>query len=443
MTGDWGSDLSQERTDDSLIAAERGTVGGMMLDGRVVAEVKSVVRPADFMDYRYEAICEVAFDLHQKGKPVDVITVGTRMRILGKFTGTFSESLLHELTTETPSARNAAYYGGIVAGGAARRRLRTAGLSLIGAADDPAVDILSAIDSGRGLLDDAIPGELGAATVGENIDNWRAQFGKGGVEVTRTPWPDLDALIHGWKPGRMVVVGARPAVGKTVVGVQVAMVAAQYGDVVYFTGEMDQNEITTRLFCAAGGIRLNAYEKDNATELEKAREEQVRPMVESLGLYVNDHATTWDEIETYSWDIHRRGRLKMIVIDYIGLYGMAGKYESRQQEMAAMSRRAKQLSKRLKITVVLLSQLGRAAVTSGAEKPPTMDTLRESGALEQDADLVILLHQKQEKDNYTKQWKNSGILSLRVEKQRNGPTGIVETRFEGAHARATHMMHAR
>lgn len=436
------STLAFDRTDDSLIGAERATIGAMLLDGRRVPDVKSTVRPGDFYDVRYEAICETIFEMYQKGKPVDVISIGTRMRVKDRFKG-FTEVLLHELAGEVPTASNAGYYAGIVAGGATRRRLRAAGLGLIDAADDPAVDILHAVENGRTLLDDALPGELEQKRIGEFSGEFLDGLRDTTVDVVRTPYPDLDALIHGWKPGRLVVIGARPAVGKSVVGVQCAAVAAQYGDVLLFTGEMDKSEVLGRLYASIGGIPLGVIERKEIHNFED-RFAQTRAVVDNLGLHVDDTASSWDEIELATWDLHRRGKLKMIVVDYVGLYrNGSGTFESRQAEIELITRRAKQLAKRLGITVILLQQINRDSERGGESKAPTMANLRGSGSFEQDADIVILLHPGQTKNVVTKQMERDNRLWFYVVKQRNGPTGNVETRFEGAYARATHIPHAR
>lgn len=435
--------LLTERTDDSLIGAERSVVGAMMLDGRRVEDVKALVRPTDFYDVRYEAIALTCFELHQKGSPVDVITVGTRMRVTGRFGAHFDESLLHEITAEVPTAANAGYYAEIVAGGATRRRLRDAGLKLIGASDDPSVDILGAIEEGRELLDDALPGDLDQRPVGSYSDEFFESLSNEADPTIRTPWPDLDALIQGWKPGRLVVIGARPAQGKTVVGCQIAAVAAQRGGVAYFTAEMDKLEILARVYAAIGGIPLGVIER-RQTERFADRFEQARRIIDGLGLYVNDRASSWDDIELAAWDLHRKGDLKMIVVDYLGLYkDGSGKHESRRHELEAITRRAKKLAKRLGITVVLLSQLNRGGAPGQEQKRPSMEHLRDTGSLEQDADLVILLHQGQTRNGVTKQLEKDGSLWLFLEKQRNGPTGAVELLFEGAYARASHKLHAR
>lgn len=443
MVTEYSDGLLQDRTDDSLIGAERSVVGAMMLDGRRVAEVRSVLRPTDFYDVRYQAIAETCFELHQKGRPVDVISVGTRMRVTGRFVGNFDESLLHELTSEVPTAANAGYYAEIVAGGATRRRLRAAGLKLIGAADNPAVDILGAIDEGRELLDDAIPGDLDQKPVGAFSDEFFERLAGDKLEVTRTPWPDLDALIHGWKPGHLAVIGARPAQGKTVIACQIASVAAQSGGVAYFTGEMDNFEILGRLYASIGGIPLGIIERRDASRFED-RFAETRKIVDGLDLYIDDRATTWDDIEMATWDLYRKGNLKMIVIDHLGTYrDGSGKHESRSRELESMVQRAKRLAKRLKITVVLLSQLNRGGAPSVELKRPSLETLRDTDALEQFADVVILLHQETTKNSVTKQVEKTGNISLLLEKQRSGPTGVVELNFEGAYARATHKMHAR
>ena len=437
------NDLLLERTDDSLIGAERAVVGAMMLDGRRVEDVKALVRPSDFYDVRYEAIAQACFELHQKGRPVDVITVGTRLRVTGRFGASFDETLLHEITGEVPTASNAAYYAEIVAGGATRRRLRAAGLKLIGAADDPAVNILHAIDEGRELLDDALPGDLDQRPIGHYFDGWLAGQQEEAAPVTRTPWPDLDATIQGWRPGQLVVIGARPAQGKTVVGCQIGYVAAQYGGVAYFTGEMDRGEIMDRVVAGIGGVPLGAITQRQTSRFAD-RITEARRIIDGLSFHVNDRASTWDDIELATWDLHRKGNLKMIVVDYLGLYSEgSGRHESRRHELEAITRRAKKLAKRLGITVVLLSQLNRGGAPGQEQKRPSMEHLRDTGSLEQDADIVVLLHQGMKRDGYTKQMELDGSLWLFVEKQRNGPTGSVELVFEGAYARATHKLHAR
>lgn len=435
-------DVFIDRIDDSLIGAERYAIGAMMLDGRRVPDVKALVRPPDFHDPRHHVICEAIYDLHQRGKPTDVISTGTHMRVNGKFVG-FAEDYLHTLLGEVPTASNADHYASIVAGGAARRRLRAVGLNLISASDNPSVPVIQAVNDGLETLADAIPGKLEYETIGTGTDEFIRTMGEE-TSYIRTPWPDLDATITGWKPGRMVVVGARPAVGKTIVGVQIAAVAAQYGSVVYFSGEMDDSEILTRMYSALGGIRLNGFEQHSLSPEEWQRFHETRQMVERLAFYGNDRATTWDDIESATWDLHRKGNLKMIVVDYLSLYQDGGKHESHRHEMAAMSRRAKLLAKRLKITVVLLQQLGRSAETAqGEQKAPGMHMLKDTGNLEQDADCVILLHQPRVKNQVTKQLGNNDTLQLIVAKQRNGPTGTVDLVFEGQYARATHKFHAR
>lgn len=434
--------LSEDRTDDSLIGAERSTIGAMLLDGRVVEDVKALVKPSDFLDPRLEAICETIFEQHQREKPVDVISVGTRMRTKGKFSGSFGEVLLHELVGEVPTARNADHYASIVAGGSSRRRMRQAGLKLISAADDPSIDMLHAIEDGRELLDDAMPRTLEQLPVGAYLDEFFAALQEEQTFI-RTPWPDLDSIIDGWKPGRLVVIGARPATGKTVVGVQIGAVAAQFGDAIYFSAEMSRHEVMVRLFSMLGGVRLKGLETGKLSPEENVRLEQTRALVSRLGFHVDDRATTWDEIEAAAWDLARKGNLKLIVVDYLSLYRDGGQHENTRVDVNAMSRRAKILSQRLGITVVLLQQLNRGADKRGDNMPPSMTDLKDTGNLEQDADVVILLHQGTQRNRVNKQLERDGSLHQIVVKQRNGPTGSIETEFQGPYARAVHKMHSR
>ena len=253
-----------------------------------------------------------------------------------------------------------------------------------------------------------------------------------------TGFIELDELTHGFHPGQLIIVAARPAVGKSTIALDFARHAAVKADkpTIFFSLEMGRAEIAMRLLSAESSIMLQSMRKGNIGDAEWARLAQVRGQINDAPLFIDDSPNlTLVEIRAKCRRLAQRVGLKMIVIDYIQLMTSGKKVESRQQEVSEFSRALKLLAKELQVPVIALSQLNRQAEQT-KDKKPEISHLRESGSLEQDADVVILLHREGigEKDH-----PRVGEADIILAKQRSGPTGLVTVAFQGQYSRFMNM----
>ena len=412
--------------------AERSVVGAVLVSADVIWEVLELVRPGDFNDPALAAVMEGVLELAREGKPVDAITVDDHLRRTGRLKGNVTTVLLHELAGEVPTAANAGYYARIVSDLAKRRRLAGTALQM----SDLAVaagDVESVIESARALLDEvavrtapALEPIATGAKIEQLVDELADDAGK---RTLATPWPALDRIIGGLRPGTLVVVAARPGVGKTVVGLQIARELAQAGPVGFVSLEMRERELLKRLVASTGSVSLTALENQQLTETDWRSFALAAPALQQLELFVRDDLHTLAGVLAFARTLHRQGRMQALVIDYLQLIRADERAESREAELSSMTRAFKLLSLALDVPIVLLSQLNRQSTQrkgKGADRPQLSD-LRGSGAIEQDADVVLLLHREKPKD---------AVLGMAVAKNRQGPEGLIELEWQGAHARA-------
>jgi replicative DNA helicase len=257
------------------------------------------------------------------------------------------------------------------------------------------------------------------------------------VGVT-TGFIELDDLTHGFHPGQLIIVAARPAVGKSTIALDFARHAAVKANkpTIFFSLEMGRAEIAMRLLSAESNIYLQNMRKGTIGDNEWARLAQVRGQINDAPLYIDDSPNlTLVEIRAKCRRLAQRVGLKMVVIDYIQLMTSGKKVESRQQEVSEFSRALKLLAKELQVPVIALSQLNRQAEQT-KDKKPEISHLRESGSLEQDADVVILLHREGigERDH-----PRAAEADIILAKQRSGPTGTVTVAFQGQYSRFMNM----
>jgi replicative DNA helicase len=253
-----------------------------------------------------------------------------------------------------------------------------------------------------------------------------------------TGFIELDDLTHGFHPGQLIIVAARPAVGKSTIALDFARHAAVKANkpTIFFSLEMGRAEIAMRLLSAESNIYLQNMRKGTIGDNEWARLAQVRGQINDAPLYIDDSPNlTLVEIRAKCRRLAQRVGLKMVVIDYIQLMTSGKKVESRQQEVSEFSRALKLLAKELQVPVIALSQLNRQAEQT-KDKKPEISHLRESGSLEQDADVVILLHREGigERDH-----PRAGEADIILAKQRSGPTGTVTVAFQGQYSRFMNM----
>ena len=419
------------------LLSEQSTIGGMLLSQEAIAEVFEVVKADDFYAPKHETIFNAILSLYSRGEPTDVITVTDELTKNGELVRAGGADYLHQLTSIVPTAANAPFYAQIVAEKATLRRLVEVGtrIAQMGYSNEGEVedlvnraqeDVYAVTRAGVG--EDYVPLFDSIEAAVEEME--RAQSRGGDMVGVPTGFSELDEMTHGLHGGQFVILAARPAVGKSTLALDFARTAAikHKKPVIFFSLEMGRAEIAMRLLSAESRIYLQNMRKGDLSDNDWQRLAGVRGEINSAPLYIDDSPNlTLVEIRAKCRRMAQRVGLEMIVIDYIQLMTSGKKVESRQQEVSEFSRALKLLAKELNVPVVAISQLNRNSEKSDNKKPE-ISQLRESGSLEQDADVVILLHREA---MFEREHPRAGEADLILAKQRNGPTGTIVVNFLG------------
>jgi replicative DNA helicase len=440
-----GNDRSEGRSTDRTpphdLLAEQSTIGGMLLSTYAVADVLETVRAEDFYIPKHELIFQAVLSLYSHGEPTDVIAVTDELTKTGELSRAGGADYLHTLTSIVPTAANAGFYAGIVSEKAVLRRLVDAGTRIVQmgyASEGEVVELVNKAQAevygvtGGVEAEDYVP-LTDAVTMA--IDEIEAAKGSdGSMTGVPTGFADLDHLTNGLHPGQMVIIAARPALGKSTLALDFARTAAIKHELptIFFSLEMGKSEIAMRLLSAEASVPLQAMRKGNVESRDWTTLAATRGRIADAPLYIDDSPNmSLVEIRAKCRRLKQRVGLKMVIIDYLQLMSSGKRVESRQQEVSEFSRALKLLAKELQVPVIALSQLNRGP-EQRADKKPQISDLRESGSIEQDADMVILLHRESayEKDN-----PRAGEADLIVAKHRNGPTDTITVGFHGHFSR--------
>jgi len=436
-----GGDRPSDRVPPHDLLAEQSAIGGMLLSKDAVADVVELVRGADFYIPKHEIIFEAVLNLYSHGEPTDVIAVTDELTKTGELVRAGGAEYLHTLTGLVPTAANAGFYSSIVAEKAVLRRLVEAGTRIVQmgyASEGEVVDLVNNAQAeiyavtGGVESEDFVPLTDAVTTA---IDEIEAAKGRDGQMVgVPTGFSELDELTNGLHPGQLIILAARPALGKSTLGLDLARAAAIHNDmpVIIFSLEMGRSEIAMRLLSAEASVGLQSMRKGTVHSQDWTTIAQTRGRINDAPLYIDDSPNmTLVEIRAKCRRLKQRVGLKMVIIDYLQLMTSGKRVESRQQEVSEFSRALKLLAKELEVPVIAISQLNRGP-EQRADKKPALSDLRESGSLEQDADMVILLHRESayEADN-----PRAGEADLIVAKHRNGPTRTITVGFHGHFSR--------
>jgi replicative DNA helicase len=425
------------------LIAEQSVLGAMMLSKDAIADVIENLREDDFYKPAHATIYASILDLFGRGEPADAITVSNYLTKNGTLSNIGGPAYLHTLVASVPTAANASYYGTIVAERAILRRLVDAGTRIAQMGYSGDAEVTALVDRAQAEvyevtsrrasedyspLSDIMPGALAEI---EAIENGGTGSG------VRTGFAKLDEITNGLHPGQLIIVAARPAVGKSTLALDFARSASIKNGMasVIFSLEMGRNEIVMRLLSAEAGVSLANMRNGSMGEAEWDRMAKKMGQVNEAPLFIDDSPNmTMMEIRAKARRLKQRFDLKLLVLDYMQLMSSGRRVESRQVEVSEFSRSLKLLAKELEIPVVALSQLNRGP-EQRQDKRPMLSDLRESGSLEQDADMVILLHRE---DMYDKETR-SGEADFIIAKHRNGQTGTVEVAFQGHYSRFVDM----
>lgn len=416
-------------------AAEQAVLGGMMASGSLIDDVTEIITGEDFYEPRHEMVFNAVIALAHAGRPADPIALADALQKRGALETIGGHVYLAELLAASSIAANATYYAGIIRDHALRRRVISAGVKATQLGFDAQGEATDIADEAQKVIYAATANSRRATTptagtlLGETFD-WLESDDEPGLS---TGFADVDKLVGGLQPGNMVIIAARPGVGKSTFAMDIARHAALHNRVptLFVSLEMSQRELMLRLLAAESSVPLQALKDRKLDPRQWDTISKRSAAIQDAPLWLEDQpGVTPLELRSKARQLKRQG-LGLIVLDYLQLLTSGRRVESRQVEVSEFSRQIKLLAKELALPVVALSQLNRQA-EARADRKPALSDLRESGSLEQDADIVMLLHRD---DMTDAQSRRLGEADVVIPKNRNGQTGTAALAFQGQYSR--------
>jgi replicative DNA helicase len=430
-----GGDGHFDRTPPQDVAAEQSALGGMLLSKDAIADVVEILRASDFYRPAHATIFEAILDIYGRGEPADAITVAAALHDSGDLARIGGTPYLHTLIASVPTAANAAYYAKIVSERATLRRLIEAGTRIVqlgfGSAAGNGRDTDDLVDMAQQAVYEITERRTSedfaslAEVLQPTLDEIEAVGASGGMMTgVPTGFSDLDRLLNGLHAGQLIIVAGRPGLGKSTASMDFARNAAIRANqaAAIFSLEMSKVEIVMRVLSAEARVPLHVLRSGQLSDDDWTKLARCMGEISDAPLFVDDTPNmNLMEIRAKARRLKQKHDLKLIVVDYLQLMSSPKKTESRQQEVAELSRGLKLLAKEVEAPVIAVSQLNRGP-EQRTDKRPQLSDLRESGSIEQDADVVILLHRD---DYYDKESPRAGEADFIVAKHRNGPTDTV------------------
>ena len=396
------------------LEAEESVLGAMMLSPGAIGAVSEILDAGDFYRESHAKIYRAALALYAKGEPVDAITLTDELEERSELEAVGGRVRIHEVAALVPATANASHYARIVRETATLRGLIRAGGEIFDLSQQRVSGEFTHIDQ---LLKESF----------ERI----TQLYEAGVDVTGTPsgYRDLDRLTSGFQPGNLIIVAARPSMGKSALALCMAanIAVRQNIPVGMFTLEMSKSEVTQRLMCSEAKVESQRLRTGKLAPDDWPRLTAACDKLAKAPIYVDDTGSiNMMEIRSKSRRLKsRHPDLGLIVVDYLQLMSSAGSAENRVQEVSQISRSLKILARDLEVPIVALSQLSRA-VEQRTDKRPILSDLRESGSIEQDADLVAFIYRD---EYYNDESDQQGLAEVILAKHRNGPTDAMKLSF--------------
>jgi replicative DNA helicase len=422
------------------LEAEMGVLGSVLLLPEVSDDIATIVRPDDFYDDSNRKIFQHMRDMHDAGQKIDVTLLVSRLRTAGEYDAVGGAAYLGLLTNSVANAANAQYYASIVAEKATYRKLIESCTEVLRDAYEQTSEaremvaqaeqkIFSIMDGRSTQSVSSISDVLHQAM--DRLDaRLRGELLSGGVE---TGLDDFDTMTGGLHDGELIILAARPSMGKTALAMNIADHAALHMrvPVLFVSLEMSAIELADRLLCSLARVNGHRLRNGTISNDDRARLVQKANEVSTSPLYVDDSPSrTVSEIAAGARRIKRRqNALGLIVIDYLQLIEPDNSRDPRQEQVAKIARRLKGMARELKVPVLCLSQLNRQAEDSKDHRPK-LSHLRESGAIEQDADVVMFVHREEYYHRGEQRDQYAGQAEIIIAKQRNGPVGEVELVWE-------------
>ena len=419
------------------IEAEQSVIGAMLMDADAIEIASEILREDDFYARQYGVLFAAITEMYRKGMAVDPVTLQTRLREKNLPPEVYSSGMIMELIDRVPTSANIKTYAEIVVEKSLLRKMIRANEEIAGSCyeqKDEIEDIMNLaekkvfeISQKRGGSD-FVPIRQIVLNAMEKIE--AASHIKGNVTGLSTGFTDLDSRTAGFQPSDLILIAARPSMGKTALVLNIAehLVMRENRCVAIFSLEMSKEQLTNRLFAMESHVEAQKIRTGDLTEQEWGDLIEVAGNIGESRLIIDDTpAITVQEMRSKCRKYKMEFGLEMIIIDYLQLMSGSGRSgDSRQQEISDISRSLKALARELNVPVVSLSQLSRA-VESRSDHRPMLSDLRESGAIEQDADVVMFIYRD---DYYNQDSEKKGIAEIIIAKQRNGPIGTVELSWQ-------------
>ena len=425
--------MNEGRIPPHSLEAEKSVLGAAMLSEEALGDVAETVRPDDFYDKNHKEIFEAILDLNRKSLPVDVLTVSEELKKRGSLNMVGGRAYVASLSSSTPTTSNAPEYARIVSEKAAIRRLIAAADGIVDKGYDGGMAASQMIDfAEREIFEISQSRQKGKYThiqeaLLSNLDAIdKASQMEDGLTGITTGFADLDAKTSGLQKSDLIILAARPAMGKTAFALSLARNAAVKGhaSVMIFSMEMAKEQLSQRLLSMESKVELQKLKKGNLDRRDWEDINIAMDVLSGTNIHIDDTAgISIMEMKSKCRRLKAEKGLDLVVIDYLQLMNPEGKADSRTQEISVLSRNLKLLARELDCPVLVLSQLSRAPETRTDHRPMLSD-LRESGSIEQDADIVIFLYRDEyyNKENTEK----PGECEVIVAKHRSGPTGTID-----------------
>ncbi len=443
--------IEQLRVPPQSIEAEQAVLGGLMLAPEAFDRVSDVLADNDFYRRDHQLIYRAIRELSEKGKPYDAITLGEWFESMGETEAVAGGAYLIELASTTPSAANIAAYAEIVREKAVLRQLIEVGTGIVNDGFQPegrgTGEILDAAESSvLAIAEHSAKGRMEYVSVhkalAEAFDVLQKRYESGGsVTGLPTGYTEFDEMTAGLQPSDLLILAARPSMGKTALAVNIAEYAALKSKmpVAIFSMEMSASQLALRMISSLGRINATRLRTGQLEDQDWSSVTSTIRLLREAKIFIDDEpALSPEKLRAKARRIKKEHGLGLIVVDYLQLMAVPGSKENRATEISEISRSLKGLAKELNVPVMALSQLNRSLETR-TDKRPMMADLRESGAIEQDADVIVFIYRDEyyNKENST----DKGLAEIIIGKQRNGPTGSFKLKFFGEFTRFDNLAH--
>jgi replicative DNA helicase len=419
------------------VDAEQSLLGSLMLDKDAIIKVADTVKAGDFYKDAHNAVYETMLELYEHREPLDVLSVGNRLEEKNMLDSIGGSAMLASLVNAVPSAANVAHYAKLVQRKATLRRLISAGQDITELGYDESEDIQHTLDeaeqrifkvSQKYIKQDFVPIKTVLETAWERIDELSKSDGT--MRGVPTHYPDIDNILFGLQKSDLIILAARPSIGKTTFALDIARQIGVYSKVPVgiFSLEMGSDQLVDRMIAAQANIDLWRLRTGKLQSDDFAKVGEAIGILSEAPIFIDDSGSVnIMEMRTMARRLQAEHHLGLIIIDYLQLMEGRGKSgDNRVQEISEISRGLKQLARELNIPIIALSQLSRG-VESRTDQIPKLSDLRESGSIEQDADIVLFLYRE---DRVKPDTPNKNIVDVVIAKHRNGSLGRVPLYFQ-------------